>query len=110
MATSSGSNNGTLKLYKVESDTISVTDGSISTSGADRLIVNVTPGTVGKFVVALTSPQTNGVAFTGTNTVTAQDSWGNTVTGFDASATPVTMTPSLAGTVTGLGSGNNAMC
>ena len=109
LATSAGNNNGTLKLYKVETATVSVTDGAISSSGSDRLTVNVTPGAVGKFAVALTSPQTNGAAFTGTNTVTAQDSWGNTVTGFDASATPVTLTPSLSGAVTGLGSGDNAV-
>jgi hypothetical protein len=109
VATASGANNGTLKLYKVESATISVTDGTISTGVSDRLTVSVTPGTVSKFAVAIASPQTSGVAFTGTNTVTAQDSWSNTVTGFDASASPVTMTSSLTGTIEGLGSLNTAV-
>ena len=109
VAAASGANNGTLKLYKVESDTISVTDGSIATSGAGRLVVNVTSGTLNKFVVAIASPQTSGTAVTGTNTVTAQDTWGNTVTSFDASAVPVTMSASLGGTITGLGTGNNAI-
>jgi hypothetical protein len=109
VATASGANNGTLKLYKVETATISVTDGAILTSGSDRLTVSVTPGPVAKFVLALAPSQTSGVAFTGANTITAQDFWSNTVTGFDASASPVTMSSSLPGTITGLGSGNNAI-
>ena len=58
----------------------------------------------------MTSPQQNGVAFTGTNTLTAQDTYGNTVTSFDPSAgEAVTITPlnPLVGTVSGLGSGGN---
>ncbi|WP_415499567.1 hypothetical protein, partial [Aquirufa ecclesiirivi] len=54
---------------------------------------------------SLTSPQTNGTAFTGTNTLTAQDAYGNTVTTFAANTNNVTVTNSLGGTVSGLGSG-----
>ncbi|MHA8054295.1 hypothetical protein, partial [Aquirufa sp. OSTEICH-129A] len=61
--------------------------------------------TMTKLAVSLASPQINGTAFTGTNTLTAQDAYGNTATGFDASANNVTVTNSLGGTVTGLGSG-----
>ncbi|WP_161566880.1 hypothetical protein, partial [Aquirufa nivalisilvae] len=58
-----------------------------------------------KLVVSLTSPQINGTAFTGTNTLTAQDAYGNTVTSFNASGTNVTVTSTLTGTISGLGSG-----
>ncbi len=109
VAAASGAANGALKLYKTESAVIAVTDGTISASGSDRLSVTVTPGTVGKFVVTIATPQTSGVAFSGTNTATAQDPWGNTVTSFDASVVPVTMTASLVGGITGLGTGNNGI-
>ncbi|MHA8062370.1 hypothetical protein PQG22_13970, partial [Aquirufa beregesia] len=65
-------------LYKAESATIAATDGSIVAAGADRLSVTVLPATFSKLAVSLTSPQSNGVAFTGTNTLTAQDAYGNT--------------------------------
>ncbi|MBZ1327750.1 hypothetical protein, partial [Aquirufa aurantiipilula] len=71
------------------------------------LNVTVSPSTMTKLAVSLTSPQVNGTAFTGTNTLTAQDAYGNTVTGFDASGNNITVTTSLTGTVSGLGSGVN---
>ncbi|MDF0694902.1 hypothetical protein PQG20_13445, partial [Aquirufa sp. BABACH-43C] len=101
----SGAVTTNMKLYKVESAVIAVTDGSISAAGADRLTVAVSAATFNKLAVSLTSPQTNGTAFTGTNTLTAQDAYGNTVTGFNASTNNVTVTNSLGGTVSGLGSG-----
>lgn len=62
------------------------------------------------FDLVLASPQQNGVAFTGTNTLTAKDQNGNTLTGFDASTNNVTITATPAdGTVSGLGSGDNAI-
>jgi|GEM_PF-2455499 len=107
VATVSGGNNGVMRLYRAQSRTITVTDGSRSSSGNDALAVTVTAGAVGKFAWSLTSPQTNGVAFTGTDILTAQDDWGNTDSSFDASVKPVTVTSSLGGIITGLGSGNN---
>src|SRR5205809_1858288 len=58
--------------------------------------------------MTLASPQTNGSAFTGTNTLTAQDVYNNTVTSFDASANNVTITANspLTGTVSGLHGAN----
>ncbi len=49
----------------------------------------------------LASPQTDGVAFTGINTLTAQDLGSNTITGFNASTNNVTITAisPLTGTV-----------
>jgi hypothetical protein len=107
VATVSGGNNGVMRLYRAQTAIISVTDGTISSSGSDRLTVTVSAGPLGKFAWALTSPQTNGATFVGTNTLTAQDDWGNTRTTFDASAANVTITSSLGGTVSGLGTGNN---
>ncbi|MHA8064940.1 invasin domain 3-containing protein, partial [Aquirufa aurantiipilula] len=94
-------------LFKAESASVAVTDGAISAAGADRLAVAVSATTFNKLAVSLTSPQINGTAFTGTNTLTAQDAYGNTVTGFDASGNNITVTTSLTGTISGLGSGVN---
>ncbi|MHA8054290.1 hypothetical protein, partial [Aquirufa sp. OSTEICH-129A] len=92
---------------KAESATISGTDGSISSSGADRLSVTVSPASFAKLAVSLTSPQINGTAFTGTNTLTAQDAYGNTVPTFNAADNNVTVSTALTGTISGLGSGGN---
>lgn len=46
VATVSGGSNGVLTLYKAESAVISVTDGSITSEGGDRLTVNVTPASM----------------------------------------------------------------
>ncbi|MHA8068035.1 beta strand repeat-containing protein, partial [Aquirufa ecclesiirivi] len=96
-----------MSLYKVESATVSVTDGSISSTGGDNLSVAVSAATFNKLAVSLSGPQVNGSPFTGTNTLTAQDAYGNTVTTFAANTNNVTVTSSLTGTVSGLGSGIN---
>ena len=82
---------------------ISVSDGSHN--GTSNTF-DVSAGALSKFVWSLASPQASGVAFTGTNTLTAQDAYGNTVTSFDAFADHVIVTVNapLSGTVTGLGS------
>ncbi|MHA8102752.1 hypothetical protein PQG46_13025, partial [Aquirufa nivalisilvae] len=92
-------------LYKSELATIAATDGTIVAAGSDRLSVTASESSFSKLVVSLTSPQINGTAFTGTNTLTAQDAYGNTVTSFNASGTNVTVTSTLTGTISGLGSG-----
>ncbi|HUK76841.1 MAG TPA: invasin domain 3-containing protein [Thermoleophilia bacterium] len=73
--------------------------------------VNYVPGPLAKFVVSIASGQTAGVAFTGTNTVTAEDAYGNTVTAFDAGIDHVTISVSPNnGTISGLGSlGGNVL-
>ena len=108
VATVSGSSNGVLRLLRAQTALISATDGTISSSGNDRLSVTVSPSVLGKFALALTSPQTNAIAFTGTNTLMALDDWGNTVTTFNASTTSVTLTTTLNGSITGLGTGGLA--
>jgi hypothetical protein len=69
----------------------------------------VNAGPLDHFDLVLASPQTKGVAFAGTNTLTAKDQFGNTITGFDASANAVTISANspLTGTVSGLGSAAN---
>lgn len=111
VASVSGGNNGVMTLYRAESATIAVQDqNEIAAAGADRLTVTVTHGSLESFAVSFSSPQSSGTSFSETNTITARDSWGNTVTNFNASATPVTMTTSLGGTIGGLGSaGNNIL-
>ncbi len=74
--------------------------GKTGTSGS--VVINA--GGLDHFTFAAASPQTDGVAFTGTNTLTAQDVGGNTITGFDASANNVTVTANSP--LTGTGSGD----
>ncbi len=85
--------------------TINGTVGGVNTTSSQA--VTVTFGSLDHFDWSLTSPQTTAVAFTGTNTLTAKDAAGNTITNFDASANNVTVTLTATGTVSGLGSGAN---
>ncbi|MFL0163411.1 hypothetical protein, partial [Aquirufa salirivi] len=92
-----------MSLFRVESAVVVATDGSVTTSGSDRLSVAVSPAAFSKLALSLVGPQINAVAFTGTNTLTALDAYGNTVTGFDASANNITVTTTgLTGSITGL--------
>ena len=107
---------GSLKLVDAESATVtaSATDGgaggstTINAAGADALSVTVSPASLAKFALQLTSPQTNGTAFTGANTLTAEDAFGNIVTSFNAFGDHVTITANapLTGTVSGLHGAN----
>ncbi len=71
--------------------------------------MTVSPGALSKFAFVLAGSQNNGAPFTGTNTLTAEDAYGNAVTDFAASGDHVTITANspLSGTVSGLGSGLN---
>src|SRR5207248_1415686 len=70
------STGGSMKLYKVESPTVAVTDGTISAAGTDRLAVAVTAAAATRLVVTGSGSQTAGAAQT--VTVTATDPYGNT--------------------------------
>jgi formylglycine-generating enzyme required for sulfatase activity len=92
------------------------TNGSASytlkgSSGNESVISDDThlAGVLDHFVFNLTSPQTSGTAFSGTNQLFARDYYAQTVMGFDASVNNVTITVNSgpAGTITGLGSGSN---
>ena len=99
--------NGQMRIYRAGSFTVSATDGTIASTGAGNLLVNVTPGPLSGFDVTVAGPQRAGTPFTGTNTIAARDSFGNPVADFDASGNSVTLTSSLGGTITGLGSAAN---
>ncbi|MCZ2476425.1 hypothetical protein G9H61_13360, partial [Aquirufa ecclesiirivi] len=87
---------------------VAVNDGSLAATGSDRLSITVGSSSLSKFALNFNSPQSSGVAFTGTNTITAQDAYGNTVTSFDASSNHVTISANLTGSITGL-SGTNKL-
>src|ERR1019366_7532483 len=78
--------------------------GKTGTSGS----VAINPGALASFTLTLASPQTNGVAFTGANRLTALDGSGNTITTFNASTNNVTITANspLTGTVSGIHGSN----
>ncbi|HET7572565.1 MAG TPA: hypothetical protein VFJ77_07850 [Gaiellaceae bacterium] len=65
---------------------------------AHKLAATVVASTLDHFTFDLTSPQRNRIAFTGTNTLTANDAYDNTVTTFDSSTDNVVIT-SDSGTV-----------
>ena len=71
--------------------TTSTATDAASLTGTSGVIRTVA-GTLDHFEFVLASPQTDGSAFTGTNTLTAKDAGGNTVA-FDASANNVRSRP-----------------
>lgn len=82
VATVSSSKNGVMTLYKAESPSISVTDGTVTT--ATPLAVTVAPAAAAKFALgATTTTPTAGAA--DNLTVTAQDAYGNTATSYAGS-------------------------
>ncbi|HST32980.1 MAG TPA: hypothetical protein VLJ80_05610, partial [Solirubrobacteraceae bacterium] len=78
VATVSGSNNGVMTLYKAETASITVTDGTISNGGG--LSVTVKPAAAASFTVPTPTAQSAGSAFE--ETLTALDAYGNTATGY----------------------------
>jgi hypothetical protein len=80
----------------------SATGSKTGTSGS----VTINVGGLDHFAFTLASPQVDGVVFTGTNNLTAQDIGNNTITTFDASANNVTISTALSGTISGLSGGN----
>ena len=81
VASVSGSNNGVMKLYKVESINVTVTDGT--NSNGTGLAVSVSPSTAATFSLPTPATQTAGTAFN--VTLTAKDTYGNTATGYTGS-------------------------
>ena len=78
VATVSGSSNGAMILYKVETANIVVSDGT-HTNGAG-LAITVGPGAFNSFTFPTPATQTAGTAFN--VSLTAKDAWGNTATGY----------------------------
>ena len=81
VATVSGSNNGVMTLYKAGAQSITTTDGTLTTPSA--LVVTVAPATAVSFAITNPGTPTAGTAFN--LTVTALDTYGNTATGFTGS-------------------------
>jgi hypothetical protein len=85
-----------------------LTAASSGLAGATSSTFDISADVLHHFDLVLATPQSNGVAFTGTSTLTAKDQFGNTVTTFDASGDVVTFTHDGAGSITGL-SGTTAL-
>jgi hypothetical protein len=111
VASTSGTKNGVMKLYKSGSTSVKVADSSFSVT----LSVTVAPGSATKFLLA-SSASTLAANGTANLTTTAQDAYGNTATAYTgaktltysgASASPNGTAPTVvssAGTATALGS------
>ncbi len=82
VATVSGSSNGVMKLYKVETASVTVTSGTV-TSGTG-LSIAVSVGAASSLALAATS--TTPTAGASDNlTITAEDAYGNTITSYTGS-------------------------
>jgi hypothetical protein len=79
VATTSGTSNGAMKLYKAETAKITVTDGSIGNGSG--ISVTVSPAAASAFTLPTPSTQTAGTPFN--ETLTALDAYGNTATGYN---------------------------
>lgn len=78
--------------------------------GSNTAVVSLGVGPLTHFAFALASPQSVASAFTGTDTVTAEDADNNVLTTFSAVGNPVAVTESTSsGTVTGLGATANVL-
>ncbi len=83
-ASVSGSNNGVMSLYKAETASIVVTQGSISNSSNPLQVIVSSTGTTTQFSLgAATTTPTAGAA--DNLTITAEDTYGNTVTTYTGS-------------------------
>ena len=110
-------NTNAVVIRKLDGSTWSVTTTGTQTSNTTQCtgLTSFSEFDIGEqgndhFVFTLASPQTNGSAFTGTNTLTAQDVLNQTITAFDASTNNVTITANspLTGAISGL-SGTNKL-
>jgi hypothetical protein len=81
VATVSGTSNGVMTLYKAETASITVTDGSIGNGSGVSVMVK--PATANSFSVPTPPAQTAGKAFE--ETLTAKDEYGNLATGYAGS-------------------------
>jgi hypothetical protein len=82
VASVSGSNNGVMTLYKAETKSITVTDGTLTNGTGLSVTVSVGPASTFLLAAASTTPNA-GVA--DNLTITAQDAGGNTVTSYTGS-------------------------
>lgn len=84
VASVSGSNNGVMTLYDAETAHVTVSDGSID-NGVSGESVTVGPADAASFAASAPASATAGVGFD--VSLTAQDAYGNTATGYAGSKT-----------------------
>jgi S-adenosylmethionine hydrolase len=90
VASVSGGKNGVMTLYKAQTTSITVSDGTINSGSG--LAVTVSPAGASSFTVPTPGMQTAGSAFE--ETLTALDAYGNTATGYTGSKTVTFSGPS----------------
>jgi uncharacterized membrane protein len=101
-ATTSGANNGVMKLYSAETAKVTVSDGTINNGSG--LSVTVAPAAIASIAVATPATQTAGTAFS--LAVTAKDTYGNGASGSQAltfsgpASSPNSTAPSYPANVT----------
>ena len=101
-ATVASGNNGTMTLYKAETANIVATQGSITTTGSDRLTVTVSADAAIKLAITNIATQTAGTGFS--IEVTSQDANGNAANVTSATGISLSQasgTGTLGGTLTG---------
>ena len=105
-AVTGGGANGLLTLYQVGTYTITATGSSVLTPPDGGLVVTVTPGPLAQLDLQLATPQVNGQQFTGSNTLTMRDAFGNELTDRENSGGNVVFTvpTSMTSTITFAGS------
>lgn len=94
---SAGTANASVVLKRAGTTLLEVASSTTPGATAGSASLTVSAGAFNALELMLTSPQANGAAFSGTNSIRAVDAWGNTVTAFDASSNPVTL--SLSGAI-----------
>jgi hypothetical protein len=97
LATVSGSSNGVLKLYKVETASLTVTAGAV-TNGMG-LSITVSVGAAASLALAATST-TPAAGASDNLTITAEDAYGNTITTYTGSHNLTFGGPHVVGTYT----------
>jgi len=88
--------------------TTTIKAASLSLTPVPSGLLTVIPAGMNQFALNLAGCQNTGASFTGTNTLTAQDIYGNTIASYNAATNHVTITSSPSnGTITGLGASSN---
>jgi hypothetical protein len=96
-----GTNVGQFCYYDEKAGSWSLTAAATGLTSAVQTATVTSTATLGGLNLALATPQKNRIAFTGTNTLTAIDNFGNTMTGFAASGNAITLTVSPASATVG---------
>jgi len=74
---------GLMRLYRAEEAQVFINDTGAEPLGSEMIMVAVKPAALSSFELNIQSAQVNAVPFTGTNTLTALDAYGNVVADYD---------------------------